>query len=123
MHGGSGSTLDEVRETLDYGVVKMNVDTDTQWAYWDGLRQFEKEKHDYLQGQIGNPTGPDKPNKKCYDPRVWIRAAEQSMTKRCQVSMDKLLCTGTYPVKIPEPGSVPVYDFKPKEGWLKSLIG
>jgi fructose-bisphosphate aldolase class II len=123
MHGGSGSTDDEIKTAVKNGVVKMNVDTDTQWAYWDGLRQFEKEKHDYLQGQIGNPTGPDKPNKKCYDPRVWIRAAENSMTKRCQVSMDKLLCTGTYPAKIPEPGSVPMYDFKPKEGWLKSLIG
>merc|ERR1712048_1409616 len=58
MHGGSGSTDDEIKTAVKNGVVKMNVDTDTQWAYWDGLREFEKEKHDYLQGQIGNPTGP-----------------------------------------------------------------
>jgi fructose-bisphosphate aldolase class II len=114
MHGGSGSTDEEIAEAVRNGVVKMNIDTDTQWAYWDGLREFEKEKHDYLQGQIGNPLGPDKPNKKFYDPRVWIRAAEESMVKRCGVSMDKLGCTGKYPAKIPAPGSLPVYGFHPK---------
>lgn len=82
-------------------------------SYWDGLRAFEADKHDYLQGQIGNPTGPDKPNKKFYDPRVWIRKAEESMIKRCGVAMDKLSTTGTYEPKIPEPGSLPVYGFKP----------
>jgi fructose-bisphosphate aldolase class II len=97
MHGGSGSTDEEIKTAVRNGVVKMNVDTDTQWSYWDGLRAFEKEKHDYLQGQIGNPTGADKPNKKFYDPRVWIRKAEESMATRVGVSMEKLGCLGTYP--------------------------
>lgn len=114
MHGGSGSTDEEIKTAVKNGVVKMNVDTDTQWAYWEGLKDFEKEKHDYLQAQIGNPTGPDKPNKKFYDPRVWIRKAEESMTKRCGVSMDKLGCKDKYTPKIPEPGSIPVWHFKPK---------
>ena len=113
MHGGSGSTEDEIKLAVSHGVIKMNVDTDTQWAYWDGLRKFEADKREYLQGQIGNPTGADKPNKKFYDPRVWVRKAEESMIKRCGVSMDKLSCTGTYEPKMPEPGSLPVYGFKP----------
>ena len=75
---------------------------DTQWAYWDGLRAYEKEKRDYLQGQIGNPSGPDKPNKKFYDPRVWVRKSEESMAARVQVSMEKLLSQGTYE---PKPGT------------------
>lgn len=90
MHGGSGSTDDEIKTAVTNGVVKMNIDTDTQWAYWDGLRKFEKEKHDYLQGQIGNPTGADKPNKKFYDPRVWVRKAEECMVDRVMVSCEKL---------------------------------
>lgn len=81
----------------------MNIDTDTQWAYWDGLRAFEKERHDFLQGQIGNPTGPDKPNKKFYDPRVWCRKAEESMRERVGVSMEKLGSVGQYPASS-EPG-------------------
>jgi len=97
MHGGSGSTDEEIALAVKNGVVKMNIDTDTQWAYWDGLREFEKEKHDYLQGQIGNPTGADKPNKKFYDPRVWVRKAEEAMVKRVGVSMEKLKTVGTYP--------------------------
>jgi len=96
MHGGSGSTDDEIMTAVNNGVVKMNIDTDTQWAYWDGLRVFEKEKHDYLQGQIGNPTGADKPNKKFYDPRVWLRKAEESMVARVGVSFEKLKSKGTY---------------------------
>jgi len=96
MHGGSGSTDSEIMTAVKNGVVKMNIDTDTQWAYWDGLRAFEKEKHDYLQGQIGNPTGADKPNKKFYDPRVWIRKAEESMMARVIVSFEKLKSKGTY---------------------------
>lgn len=96
MHGGSGSTDQEIMTAVENGVVKMNIDTDTQWAYWDGLRVFEKEKRDYLQGQIGNPTGADKPNKKFYDPRVWIRKAEESMIARCLVSFEKLNSKGTY---------------------------
>jgi len=74
FHGGSGSSREEIREAIAYGVIKMNIDTDTQWATWDGIRSFEAEKHDYLQGQIGNPDGEDKPNKKFYDPRVWLRS-------------------------------------------------
>ena len=73
MHGGSGSSAEEIGEAVSNGVIKMNVDTDTQWAYWDGLRGFYKKNEGYLQGQIGNPDGADKPNKKYYDPRVWIR--------------------------------------------------
>ena len=79
MHGGSGSSGDEIREAVNNGVVKMNVDTDTQWAYWDGLRGFYKKNEGYLQGQIGNPDGPEKPNKKFYDPRVWIRWVEKRL--------------------------------------------
>jgi fructose-bisphosphate aldolase class II len=98
MHGGSGSTDAEIRTAVANGVVKMNIDTDTQWAYWDGLRIFEKENRPYLQGQIGNPTGPDKPNKKYYDPRVWVRKAEETMVARVMVSFDKLGSAGTYTV-------------------------
>merc|ERR1712129_411744 len=98
MHGGSGSTEDEIKEAVKNGTVKMNVDTDTQWAYWDGLRAFEADKHDYLQGQIGNPDGAEKPNKKYYDPRNWVRKAEVSMSTRVGVSMEKLGSKGRYPV-------------------------
>ncbi|MCK3685391.1 class II fructose-bisphosphate aldolase [Maribellus sp. YY47] len=90
FHGGSGSSHAEIREALSYGVVKMNIDTDTQWAYWDGVRAFEAASHDYLQGQIGNPEGDDKPNKKYYDPRVWVRKAEEAMIARLQVAFDDL---------------------------------
>jgi len=127
MHGGSGSTDEEIKEAVVNGVVKMNVDTDTQWAYWDGLRKFEKDKHDYLQGQIGNPTGEDKPNKKFYDPRVWIRKAEEGMMERVAVSFDKLGSMGKYEPKIPEPKSLPVYNFTPKHtgpiGMVKGALG
>ena len=104
MHGGSGSTDEEIATAVKNGVIKMNIDTDTQWAYWDGLRAFEADKHDYLQGQIGNPDGADKPNKKYYDPRVWIRKAEEAMVARVGVSMEKLGSVGSYP-KSSEPGS------------------
>jgi len=113
MHGGSGSTDEEIATAVKAGVVKMNVDTDTQWAYWDGTRKFVAENSDYLQGQIGNPKGPDAPNKKYYDPRVWIRKAEESMGERCGVSMDKLGSKGTFPPKKPESGTTPIYNFKP----------
>merc|ERR1711865_890045 len=103
MHGGSGSTDDEIKTAVTNGVVKMNIDTDTQWSYWDGMRAYELEKRAYLQGQIGNPDGKDKPNKKFYDPRVWIRKAEESMAKRVMVSMDKLSSTGTYEISEGEP--------------------
>jgi len=79
FHGGSGSEVEKMQESLQYGVVKFNIDTDTQWAYWNGVREFEANNHDYLQSQIGNPEGDDKPNKKYYDPRVWLREGEKSV--------------------------------------------
>jgi len=69
FHGGSGSDVSDIQEAISYGVIKMNIDTDTQWSYWEGIKNFEEKYHDYLQGQIGNPEGPDKPNKKYYDVR------------------------------------------------------
>lgn len=90
FHGGSGSTHEEIREAISYGVVKMNIDTDTQWAYWDGVRGFESKNHDYLQGQIGNPEGAEKPNKKFYDPRVWLRKGEESLIARLKVAFEDL---------------------------------
>jgi fructose-bisphosphate aldolase, class II len=90
FHGGSGSTFAEIREAISYGVIKMNIDTDTQWAYWDGIRAFEAASRDYLQGQIGNPEGNDKPNKKYYDPRVWLRKAEETMIARLLQAFDDL---------------------------------
>ncbi|KOH43757.1 class II fructose-bisphosphate aldolase [Sunxiuqinia dokdonensis] len=94
FHGGSGSTVEEIREAISYGVIKMNIDTDTQWAYWEGVRAFEAKNHDYLQGQIGNPDGEDKPNKKYYDPRVWLRAAEEAEIARLKVAFEDLNCIG-----------------------------
>ena len=92
FHGGSGSAREDIREAISYGVIKMNIDTDTQWAAWDGVRAYEAEKHDYLQGQIGNPEGNEKPNKKIYDPRMWLRAGEEAMVKRLLVAFDDLNC-------------------------------
>ena len=92
FHGGSGSTIKEIRDAISYGVIKMNIDTDTQWATWDGVRAFEAKNHDYLQGQIGNPDGEDKPNKKYYDPRVWLRAGQVSLVERLKKAFDDLKC-------------------------------
>jgi fructose-bisphosphate aldolase class II len=92
FHGGSGSSHEEIREAIGYGVIKMNIDTDTQWATWDGVRKYEAANHDYLQGQIGNPQGEDKPNKKFYDPRVWLREGEKSMIERLKVAFNDLNC-------------------------------
>ncbi|CAK9052972.1 unnamed protein product [Durusdinium trenchii] len=86
FHGGSGSEKHHIATALNAGVVKMNVDTDTQWAYWEGLLKFYKAKEGYLQGQIGNPEGEDKPNKSYYDPRKWIRECEVTMVKRVKES-------------------------------------
>ena len=94
FHGGSGSTREEIREAISYGAIKMNLDTDVQWAFWDGVRAYEAKNHDYLQGQIGNPKGPDAPNKKQYDPRAWLGAAEDAATKRLLVSFEDLNCVG-----------------------------
>jgi len=90
FHGGSGSSLEEIREAISYGVIKMNIDTDTQWAFWDGVRTYYQEFEGYLQGQIGNPEGEDKPNKKKYDPRVWLRKAEESMIARAKQAFEDL---------------------------------
>ena len=94
FHGGSGSTREEIRETINYGAVKMNLDTDLQWAFWDGVRAFYADKKDYLQGQLGNPEGADAPNKKYYDPRVWLRKGEESFVKRLKTSFEDLNCIG-----------------------------
>ncbi len=92
FHGGSGSSQDDIREAISYGVIKMNIDTDTQWAFWDGVRSYEAKYHDYLQGQIGNPEGDDKPNKKYYDPRKWLREGENSMIERLKTAFEDLNC-------------------------------
>lgn len=92
FHGGSGSTQAEIREAISYGVIKMNIDTDTQWATWKGIMEYYKANEGYLQGQIGNPEGEDKPNKKYYDPRVWLRAGQVSMVERLKVAFEDLNC-------------------------------
>jgi len=92
FHGGSGSSLEEIREAIDYGVIKMNIDTDTQWAFWDGVRAYEAKNREYLQGQIGNPEGEDKPNKSYYDPRKWLREGEKSMIERLKQAYSDLNC-------------------------------
>jgi fructose-bisphosphate aldolase class II len=92
FHGGSGSSREEIREAISYGAVKMNIDTDTQWAFWDGIKKFYQKNEGYLQGQIGNPEGDDKPNKKFYDPRVWLREAEMSMSARLKTAFEDLNC-------------------------------
>mgnify|MGYP001813724315 FL=1 len=90
FHGGSGSSLEEIREAIGYGVIKMNIDTDLQYAYMSGVRDYMVEKKDYLQGQIGNPDGSDAPNKKYYDPRVWVRSAELSFKARIKQAFEDL---------------------------------
>ncbi|QCX53164.1 class II fructose-bisphosphate aldolase [Elizabethkingia sp. JS20170427COW] len=90
FHGGSGSTLEEIREAIDYGVIKMNIDTDLQFAYTEGIRDYMTEKIDYLRSQIGNPEGPEAPNKKFYDPRVWLRKGEETFAKRLVQAFENL---------------------------------
>lgn len=90
FHGGSGSTLEEIREAIGYGVIKMNIDTDLQYAYMAGVRDYMAEKADYLQGQIGNPEGDDVPNKKYYDPRKWVRLGEVSFKERLKQAFEDL---------------------------------
>lgn len=92
FHGGSGSELSDIREAIGYGVIKMNIDTDTQWATFEGVRDYYEGKRDYLQSQIGNPEGAEKPNKKYYDPRVWLREGEKSMQSRLQQCFADLNC-------------------------------
>ncbi len=96
FHGGSGSEPEKIKEAVSYGVVKMNIDTDTQWAFWDGVRGYEAKNHGYLQSQIGNPDGDDVPNKKYYDPRKWLRAGEESMKDRLVRAFTDLNCLDRY---------------------------
>ncbi len=90
FHGGSGSSQSEIREAISYGVIKMNIDTDTQWATWSGVMAYYKKYQDFLQGQIGNPEGEDKPNKKYYDPRKWLREGEIAMVERLKIAFNDL---------------------------------
>ena len=90
FHGGSGSSLEEIREAIGYGVIKMNIDTDLQYAFMEGVRDYIQEKKDYLQSQIGNPEGEDQPNKKKYDPRVWLREGENTFVGRLKQAFEDL---------------------------------
>jgi fructose-bisphosphate aldolase class II len=94
FHGGSGSSPSEIKESIEYGVIKMNIDTDMQWAFWDGVRAYEAMNKGYLQAQIGNPDGDDIPNKKFYDPRKWLRAGEVTFIERLTKSFEDLNCVG-----------------------------
>lgn len=94
FHGGSGSPKNQIHETLNYGVIKMNIDTDMQWAFWEGVLNFYKKNEAYLQGQLGNPEGPQKPNKKFYDPRVWLRKGQDNFVKRLEEAFVDLNCIG-----------------------------
>ena len=90
FHGGSGSSVEEIREAISYGVIKMNIDTDMQYAFMSGVRDYMKEKESYLQSQIGNPEGDDVPNKKYYDPRVWLRKGENTFVERLKKAFEDL---------------------------------
>lgn len=90
FHGGSGSSLEEIREGISYGVIKMNIDTDLQFAFTEGIRDYMGSKKDYLKTQIGNPDGPDSPNKKHYDPRVWLREGEKTFVTRLKKAFEDL---------------------------------
>lgn len=92
FHGGSGSPQHQIREAISYGAIKMNIDTDLQWSFWEGIKDFYIKSEKYLQGQLGNPEGQDKPNKKYYDPRVWLRKAEENFSKRLEVAFEDLNC-------------------------------
>ncbi len=92
FHGGSGSSRAEIREAIEYGAIKMNIDIDMQWSTWEGILKYYKAKEGYLQTQLGNPGGNDVPNKKYYDPRVWLRKGEESMADRLKVAFEDLNC-------------------------------
>jgi fructose-bisphosphate aldolase, class II len=93
FHGGSGSTVEEIREANSYGSIKMNIDTDMQWAFWEGVKNYYQKNEGYLQGQLGNPEGPEVPNKKFYDPRVWLRKGEENLVKRLELAFEMLNAT------------------------------
>lgn len=90
FHGGSGSSVEDIREAIGYGIIKMNLDTDLQYAFNEGVRDYMNQKMEYLNTQIGNPDGPDEPNKKYYDPRKWLREGEQSFVERLTKSFEHL---------------------------------
>lgn len=90
FHGGSGSTVEEIREAIGYGVIKMNIDTDMQYAFMSGIRDYMGAKADYLKSQIGSPDGPESPNKKYYDPRVWLREGEKTFVTRLKKAFEDL---------------------------------
>ena len=90
FHGGSGSSVEEIREGISYGVIKMNIDTDLQYAYMEGIRDYFNDKSQYLKTQIGNPDGEDVPNKKHYDPRKWVREAELTFKERLKQAFKDL---------------------------------
>jgi len=90
FHGGSGSNLEEIKESIEYGIVKMNIDTDIQWAAWKGILKFYKTNKEFLQNQLGNKIDKNKPNKKYYDPRTWIRKSQESMSIRLEKSFKEL---------------------------------
>ncbi|HDP74818.1 MAG TPA: class II fructose-bisphosphate aldolase [Bacteroidales bacterium] len=94
FHGGSGSEKEKIAEAISYGVIKMNIDTDLQWAFWEGIKNYYEAKKGYLQGQIGNPEGEDAPNKKHYDPRVWLRKGEESIVARLKEAFADLNALG-----------------------------
>jgi fructose-bisphosphate aldolase class II len=92
FHGGSGSPQHQIREAIGYGAIKMNIDTDLQWSFWEGVMDYYKANQAFLQGQLGNPTGEDSPNKKYYDPRVWLRKGEESFMARLTTAFEDLNC-------------------------------
>ena len=92
--GGSGSSTEDIQYAIEAGTIKMNIDTDTQWSYWSGVKEFESKYRPYLQTQIGNPDGAEKPNKKYYDPREMMRAAEVSTVDRLKQCFEDLNCIG-----------------------------
>ena len=96
FHGGSGSEPEKIKEAIKYGVIKMNIDTDTQWAFWEGVMKYYEDKKAYLQSQIGNPEGDDKPNKKYYDPRVFLRKGEETMIERLKIAFSDLNALDCY---------------------------
>lgn len=117
FHGGSGSSRKDIREAIGYGVIKMNIDTDTQWAYWKGMKEFEAKYHDYLQTQIGNPEGADKPNKKYYDPREAMRAGENEQVARLEQCFGDLNCVNVCGLN---PAAEPANVLGPRRGGLPS---
>mmetsp|Transcript_37551 Transcript_37551/g.79808 ORF Transcript_37551/g.79808 Transcript_37551/m.79808 type:complete len:505 (-) Transcript_37551:293-1807(-) len=102
FHGGSGSDLKDIRQSLEFGVIKMNIDTDTQWSYWSGIKKFEAKYRDFLQTQIGNPEGDAKPNKKYYDPRACMRAAEENTVERLKKCYEDLMCVDVLGMGAPD---------------------